>query len=158
MIKIIVLATLFLLNTPFIDTRQPTEVFVDLKASETSVEPLQTVLLETKQELSFKPIQPNLGPVNPSYPLPGECVTLVAQLRNIPAGWGSAINWKTRAQQAGWYVGPAPIPGAVGWKGNHVVYVLEVRPTTVLIREANFDYQGSVRTIERPISYFTYLY
>lgn len=87
----------------------------------------------------------------------GQCTELVWSMRAVPA-WGNASSWPASARNAGWYVGPNPVVGAVGQRGNHVVYVLEVRPNTVLIREANYDYHGSVRTIERPISYYTYLY
>lgn len=92
------------------------------------------------------------------YTIPGQCVTHVASMRHIPPGWGNAINWKYAAQAAGWYVGPTPIVGAVGWRGNHVVYVEEVRESTVVISERNYDWNGSYRKIERPINHYTYLY
>ena len=87
----------------------------------------------------------------------GQCTELVWSMRPVPA-WGNASTWPASARRAGWYVGPNPIVGAIGQRGNHVVYVLEVRQNTVLIKEANYDFNGSVRTIERPINYFTYIY
>ena len=87
----------------------------------------------------------------------GECTWLVWTKRKV-GKWHDASSWPAMARKEGYYVGPVPIAGAIGQKGNHVVYVLEVRGSTVLITEANYDMQGSIRTIERPIDYFTYIW
>lgn len=88
----------------------------------------------------------------------GQCTAWVASHRYVPDGWGDATDWKWHAQQAGWTVSSKPVKGAIAWTYGHVAYVVSVNSTTVTISEANYDWHGSVRTIDRPISYFTYIY
>ena len=87
------------------------------------------------------------------------CTGWVATHRYVPAGWGDATNWRNAALNAGWYVGSEPIVGAIGWVYGHVVYVEKLNGDgTVTISERNYDWHGSIRTVVRPISDYTYLY
>lgn len=102
-------------------------------------------------------------PLNSSQGLNGyvltSCTGWVATHRYVPPGWGNATNWKWHAQNAGWYVGPTPVKGAIGWTYGHVVYVESVNGDgTVTISERNYDWAGSIRTVTRPATNYTYLY
>lgn len=90
----------------------------------------------------------------------GQCVWHVKNLKpSIPNGWGSAYNWVSSAINSGWTVSDTPIAGAVGASGNHVVYVLEVRESTVLISEMNYNWTPyATRVIEKSISSYRYIY
>ena len=90
------------------------------------------------------------------YPV-NQCTWHVWTKRPVP-GWHNANTWISSARAAGWYVGSTPVVGAIGARGNHVVYIEEVKETTVVISERNYDNRGSYRMIERPINYYTYLY
>lgn len=88
-----------------------------------------------------------------------QCAGWVASKRYVPAGWGNASNWRSAAQRAGWTISGRPVAGAIGWRGNHVVYVERVNGNgTVRISERNYDWKNSIRTITVPISKYTYLY
>lgn len=58
----------------------------------------------------------------------------------------------------GMATGSTPRVGAIGWKGNHVVYVEAVHGNTITISENNYDFAGSTRTIQRPADYYLYIY
>lgn len=88
----------------------------------------------------------------------GQCTAWVASQRYVPNGWGNATDWKWHAQTEGWTVSSVPIAGAIGWTYGHVVYVISVGDGVVTISEANYDWNGSVRTITVPTSKYTYLY
>ena len=81
----------------------------------------------------------------------------VASRRAVGA-WKDAITWPSMARAEGWYVGSTPVAGAIGQRGNHVVYVERVTGDQVYISERNYDYKGSYREMWRPISYYTYIH
>lgn len=88
---------------------------------------------------------------------PSQCTGYVASRR--PVGqWGNAITWPSYARAEGWTVSSVPVTGAIGQRGNHVVYIEQVRGDQVYISERNWDYNGSYREMWRPISYYTYIY
>lgn len=87
----------------------------------------------------------------------GQCTNFVSSKRSV-GRWGNASSWASMAKAEGWYVGAVPRVGAIGQRGNHVVYVERVKGNQVYISERNYDWQGSYREIWRPISYFTYIY
>ena len=81
---------------------------------------------------------------------------------SVPNNWHNANQWDDHARSAGWAVSNAPVVGAVaqsdaGYYG-HVGYVVGVGKGTVTIREGNYDWSGSIRTITVPTSKYVYLY
>lgn len=91
-----------------------------------------------------------------AYP---SCTGHVALKRYVPPGWGNAGSWKQGAINAGWTVSSTPVPGAIGWRPGHVVYVESVNPDgSITISENNYDWNGSTRTITISPSQYQYLY
>ncbi len=90
----------------------------------------------------------------------GNCTWYVKSRRSdIPNNLGNASTWVTRASAQGMATGSAPQAGAVGQRGNHVVYVESVNSDgTITISEMNHKglYVQTVRTL--PADYFTYIY
>lgn len=88
----------------------------------------------------------------------GQCTWYISTRR--PVGqWNDATDWKWQAQRDGYTVSSTPIAGAIGWTYGHVVYVESVNGDgTVTISEANYDYRGSIRTIDVPVHKYTYIY
>jgi surface antigen len=90
----------------------------------------------------------------------GYCTWYVKNRRSdIPNNLGNASTWVSRAASQGMATGSVPKPGAVGQRGNHVVYVETVNDDgTVTISEMNHKglYVHTVRTV--PASYFSYIY
>lgn len=91
------------------------------------------------------------------YPY-GQCTWWVSTKR--PVGkWHDATNWLSSAQAEGYATGSVPRAGAIGWTSGHVVYVESVNSDgSVVISEANYDYNGSIRTITVPASKYIYIY
>jgi len=90
------------------------------------------------------------------YPV-GQCTQYVWSRR--PVGmWGNASDWLYNAQRDGLATGSTPRAGAIGWTSGHVVYVESVHGDTVTISEANYDYAGSIRTIDMSASKYLYIY
>lgn len=91
------------------------------------------------------------------YPA-GQCTAHVASLR--PVGqWNNASDWLWQAKRDGYATGSQPRAGAIAWKPGHVAYVVSASGSTMVISEANYDYRGSVRTIEVPVSsYSAFIY
>lgn len=87
-----------------------------------------------------------------------QCTWLVWTKR--PVGlWNDATDWLWQAKRDGWATGSEPRAGAIGWEYGHVVYIEKVNGDgTVTITEANYDRRGSIRTIDRPASRYTYIY
>lgn len=78
---------------------------------------------------------------------------------NIPNNWGNAYSWVGSAQAAGYATGSAPVAGAIGAAGNHVVYVESVSGGNVNISEMAFN--GGVGVVHYrtvPASSFFYIY
>ncbi len=90
----------------------------------------------------------------------GNCTWYVFNRKpNIGSFWGNANQWIGSAQAAGFSTGSAPVAGAIGAQGNHVVYVESVSGGMVNISEMN--YAGGLgvlhyRTV--PASDFYYIY
>jgi len=73
----------------------------------------------------------------------GQCTSHVASKR--PVGyWNNAISWTWQAQRDGWATGTTPRVGAIGQKGNHVVYVTGVGNGTFSLSEMNYAGLGVV--------------
>lgn len=88
---------------------------------------------------------------------PYECTGYVASKR--PVGqWHDAVTWPVMAKAEGYYVGSVPKVGAIGQRGNHVVFIEKLTDDQVYISERNWDYNGSYREMWRPIDYYTYIY
>ena len=91
---------------------------------------------------------------------PGYCTWYVKNRRpDLPNNLGNAYTWVTRAASQGIPTGSEPRVGAVGQRGNHVVYVEAVNGDgTVTISEMNYRglYETNTRTV--PASYFQYIY
>lgn len=90
----------------------------------------------------------------------GYCTWYVKNKRtDLPNTLGDARTWFSRAAAQGMATGSTPRAGAVGQRGNHVVYVESVnKDGTVTISEMNHKglYVRTVRTL--PSSYFRYIY
>lgn len=90
------------------------------------------------------------------YPV-GQCTWYVWTRR--PVGmWGNASDWLYNAQRDGLSTGSTPRAGAIGWTSGHVVFVESVSGDMVTISEANYDWNGSIRTITVSASKYTYIY
>lgn len=90
----------------------------------------------------------------------GYCTWYVYNRRpDIGSFWGDAINWVASARASGYATDSAPVAGAIGAAGNHVVYVESVSGGNVNISEMNYAGgigQVNYRTV--PASQFTYIY
>lgn len=90
----------------------------------------------------------------------GYCTWYVKGRRpDLPNNLGNAATWVSRAAAQGIPTGSAPRVGAVGQRGNHVVYVESVNADgTVTVSEMNYRalYQQTSRTV--PANYFNYIY
>jgi len=127
------------------------------------IEPIQAPQYVIQEKLSYiatTPITRTRTTQNSSsgHYQRGQCTAFVASKRYVPNGWGNATKWKSHAERSGWTVSRVPVIGAIGWTYGHVVYVISVQATTVTISEQNYDYKSSIRTIDVPISKYTYLY
>jgi len=59
----------------------------------------------------------------------------------------------------GYKTGAKPRAGAIAWRPGHVAYVESVnKDGLVVISEANYDYNGSIRTITIPSTEYKYIY
>jgi LysM repeat protein len=90
------------------------------------------------------------------------CTYWVKQWKPEVGNWGNAKNWGYAAQAEGWTVSDTPIVGAVAWttRGDygHVGLVIGVGNGTIILKEGNFDWNGSVRTIEVPVGAYRYIF
>lgn len=139
-----------------------------IDVGDTIIIPLETDILAPRAFVAPEPVssphKPQTGsrqaPVRSGAYEAGQCTAWVAEKRFVPSGWGNASNWRNAAQKAGWTVSSHPVDGAIGWRGNHVVYVESVNGDgTVTISEQNYNWVPfSVRTITRPANYYTYIY
>ena len=90
----------------------------------------------------------------------GYCTWYVKNKRpDLPNNLGNASTWVARAAAQGIATGSTPAVGAVGQRGNHVVYVESVNDDgTVTISEMNHKglYVTTTRTL--PADYFRYVY
>jgi surface antigen len=92
---------------------------------------------------------------------PGYCTWYAKNRRpDLPNRMGNAASWVTSAAAQGFVTGSAPRVGAIGQRGNHVVYVEAVNGDgTVTISEMNYGgrlYVVNSRTTAA--SAFTYIY
>jgi surface antigen len=92
--------------------------------------------------------------------VPGYCTWYVKNQRpDLPNNLGNAATWVSRAAAQGIPTGSTPQAGAVGQRGNHVVYVKSVNSDgSVNISEMNHKglYVITHRTL--PGNYFQYVY
>lgn len=90
----------------------------------------------------------------------GYCTWYVKNMRpDLPNNLGNAETWAVRAAAQGIATGTSPRVGAVGQRGNHVVYVEGVNNDgTILISEMNFKAWNVRSTRAVPANYFTYIY
>lgn len=90
----------------------------------------------------------------------GNCTWYVKNKRpDLPNNLGNAATWVSRAAAQGLPTGSTPQVGAVGQKGNHVVYIESVNADgTVTFSEMNHKglYIQTTRTL--PASSFSYIY
>lgn len=78
---------------------------------------------------------------------------------DLPNSLGNAQTWFSRAQSLGIPTGTEPKAGAIGQRGNHVVYVEKVNTdNTVSISEMNFRGFGITSTRTVPADTFSYIY
>lgn len=119
---------------------------------------VQTTTIAKSTENQSEPIKNSSGST-PGHYTAGQCTGFVASKRFVPNGWGNATDWKYHAQQSGWTVSTTPIAGAIAWRYGHVAYVESVNSDgTIILSEANYDWVGSVRTIEISSAAYEYLY
>jgi len=78
---------------------------------------------------------------------------------DLPNSLGNAQTWFSRAQSLGIPTGTEPKVGAIGQRGNHVVYVEKVNTdNTVSISEMNYHGLGVTSTRTVPAATFRYIY
>jgi surface antigen len=90
----------------------------------------------------------------------GYCTWYVKNRRpDMPNNLGNAATWVSRAASQGMATGSTPQAGAVGQRGNHVVYVESVNGDgTVTISEMNHKGLYVITTRTLPENYFSYIY
>lgn len=120
------------------------------------IEPVVVGTMSSPQ--SYEGFSSRSGKSTPGWYYAGQCTAWVANKRFVPDGWGNASDWKWHAQAEGWTVSSVPVAGAIGWTYGHVVYIESVNGDTVTISEQNWDFNGSIRTVTKPVSTYTYLY
>lgn len=86
-----------------------------------------------------------------------QCTWYVSTRRAV-GQWNDASDWLWQARRDGYTTSSTPIVGAIGWEYGHVVYVEAVDGDRVQISEANYDWNGSIRTIWVEASKYTYIY
>ena len=78
---------------------------------------------------------------------------------DMPNNLGNASTWVSRAAGQGMATGSAPRTGAIGQRGNHVVYVESVNGDgSVNVSEMNHKGVGIVSSRTVPGDYFSYIY
>ena len=90
----------------------------------------------------------------------GYCTWYVKNRRpDLPNNLGNAETWYSRAAAQGLSVGSTPVVGAVGQRGNHVVYVEAVNGDgTILISEMNYQAWNVQSSRTANASEFRYIY
>jgi len=92
----------------------------------------------------------------------GQCTWWVKEWKPSVGNWGNANEWAVNARADGWVVTSVPQIGAVAQTGagrwGHVALVIGINGDSVIIKEGNYDFNGSVRTRSASISEFTYIY
>lgn len=132
------------------------ESFNPINQVETSsLKPVETLSDVSFHELSKLWAWPN------NY-APANCTWGVASWTPVPSDLGDAKNWNEQAAAEGYTVSSIPIVGSVGQTDSgywgHVVLVQEVYSNHIVIKEMNYDFNGSVRTREASINEFRYIY
>lgn len=91
---------------------------------------------------------------------PGYCTYYAKQKRpDLPNNLGNAATWVSRAQAQGIPTGSVPRVGAIGQKGNHVVYVEKINSNgTIVISEMNWSGLWNITTRTVPAGSHTYIY
>lgn len=88
----------------------------------------------------------------------GQCTWYVSTKRQV-GQWNDATDWLWQAKRDGYATGSTPQVGAIAWQYGHVSYVEAVNSNgTITISEANYDYKGSIRTINVDPAKYTYIY
>lgn len=91
---------------------------------------------------------------------PGYCTWYAKSRRpDLPNRMGNAISWVSSAAARGFATGSTPRAGAIGQRGNHVVYVESVNGDgTVTVSEMNYHGLYVVSSRTAPASSFMYIY
>lgn len=90
----------------------------------------------------------------------GYCTYYAKQRRpDLPNNLGNASTWVARARAQGIPTGSVPRAGAIGQKGNHVVYVERVNGDgTITISDMNWGGRWKISTRVVPANSHTYIY
>ncbi|MBW3569367.1 LysM peptidoglycan-binding domain-containing protein [Candidatus Parcubacteria bacterium] len=91
---------------------------------------------------------------------PGYCTYYAKQRRpDLPNNLGNAETWVSRARAQGIPTGSMPRVGAIGQKGNHVVYVQKINSNgTIVISEMNWSGLWNITTRTVSAGSHTYIY
>jgi surface antigen len=91
---------------------------------------------------------------------PGYCTWYAKSRRpDLPNNLGNAYTWVSRAAAQGIPTGSAPQVGAIGQRGNHVVYVESINGNgTITISDMNYQALGVVTVRVVAASDFLYIY
>lgn len=113
----------------------------------------ETVQVSTQSSKDAQAASPPAG----WYPV-GQCTWWVWTKR--PVGfWNDATRWLEQARQDGYATGTIPETGAIAWRYGHVAYVESVDGNKILVSEANYDSNRSIRTVWVDASDYTaYIY
>ncbi|MEX2014894.1 MAG: CHAP domain-containing protein [Candidatus Saccharimonadales bacterium] len=90
----------------------------------------------------------------------GYCTWYAKQMRpDLPNQMGNAISWVSSAQAKGIPTGSKPRAGAIGQRGNHVVYVEKVnKDGTVTVSDMNYAGPGIITTRKVSADSHYYIY
>jgi surface antigen len=143
----------------------PDEVISPKELPEPPIRVVEAVVAKSPKKIATNTVtqttqvQPR-GSVSANGYVAGYCTWYVKNRRpDMPNNLGNASSWVSRAAAQGLPTGSSPRVGAVGQRGNHVVYVESVNDDgTVTISEMNHKglYVQTTRTL--PASYFSYIY
>lgn len=113
----------------------------------------------TKSANAISPVGGNAGSAGNGY-VAGYCTWYVKNRRpDLPNNLGNASTWVSRAAAQGLPTGTTPLAGAVGQRGNHVVYVEKVNDDgTITITDMNYQSLYVITTRTVPASQFSYIY
>jgi surface antigen len=130
----------------------PVEVFAP-------TEPVQRTPRSAPRAQTARPVANRGSSAGNAYSV-GYCTWYAKNRRpDLPNSLGNAATWVSRAAAHGIPTGLTPRAGAIGQRGNHVVYVESVNADgSVNVSEMNHKDWNVVSSRTVPASYFTYIH
>lgn len=106
---------------------------------------------ESQSNKAQSPVKTARGESTGNLYTPGNCTWYAKSRRpDLPNNLNNARTWATKASAQGFTIGTTPQAGAIGQKGNHVIYIESVNSDgTMNISDMNYQslYEITHRTI-----------